>query len=185
MRLFARPGRKTAIAAALASAALFALGAAWAGEPEGDASAGCAQHKWPLAHEAALLSKLAAPALSGFDAEWSADKADAFAVALEPSGEAPFIIPPERKAGGDTYSGVVRLSGVKAGVYQITLSDAAWIDVVQDGRFASTQGFSGAPGCPARKSVRFVLKDGEATLQLSGAGVKEIGVIVSALPASD
>ena len=45
-------------------------------------------------------------------------------------------------------AGFVRLSGLaKPGTYWITLSEAAWIDVIQDGAARKATAHSGATGC--------------------------------------
>jgi hypothetical protein len=65
------------------------------------------------------------------------------------------------------------------GELQISLSDEAWIDVVQDGKAVKLAGFSGMKTCPGiRKSVRFKLAAGPATIQLSGAKKETLKVAV-------
>jgi hypothetical protein len=52
----------------------------------------------------------------------------------------------------------------------VTLSDEAWIDILQNGAFAKSVEHSGVKGCEGlRKSVRFAFEKGPLTLQLSGA----------------
>ncbi|MDX8479399.1 hypothetical protein RFN28_13045 [Mesorhizobium sp. VK24D] len=65
------------------------------------------------------------------------------------------------------------------GELQFSLSDEAWIDVVQDGHAVKSAGFSGVKTCPGiRKSVRFKLSAGPATVQLSGAKKADLKVAV-------
>ncbi len=53
---------------------------------------------------------------------------------------------------------------------QVTLSDDAWIDVVQDGKETRSASHVGLHGCPdLRKSVRFELKAAPAKVQIRGA----------------
>jgi hypothetical protein len=68
------------------------------------------------------------------------------------------------------------------GTYQVTLSDEAWIDVIQDGKFLRSIGSSGRSDCPGvRKSVRFELKPEPFVLQLSGVILETIVVAISAM----
>jgi hypothetical protein len=70
----------------------------------------------------------------------------------------------------------------QAGVYQVTLSDEAWIDVIQDGHFLPSKAHSGKKGCPGmRKSVRFDFQAAPIVLQLSDVSTDTINVAV--LPA--
>ena len=68
----------------------------------------------------------------------------------------------------------------KAGVYEITLSDEAWVDVVQNGARVKSSDFSGQKNCPGvRKSVRFTLASGAATVQISNAASASIQVAIA------
>ena len=67
-----------------------------------------------------------------------------------------------------------------AGVYKISLSEAGWIDVVQDGAFVKSAGFSGVLDCAGiRKSVKFPLKAEPFTIEVSGVEASELSLIVS------
>jgi len=73
---------------------------------------------------------------------------------------------------------MLTIKNVLGGLYQITLSDEAWIDVIQNGAALSAIDFTGAAGCPGlRKSVRFQLEAGGFVLQLSSASVN--GMLVA------
>ena len=68
----------------------------------------------------------------------------------------------------------------KAGLYQVTLSDEAWLDVVQGDALVKSTGFSGQKDCPGvRKTVRFDLKQGPATLQISNSAAQTLDVAVA------
>jgi hypothetical protein len=56
----------------------------------------------------------------------------ALVIRLQPGAQASFAMPPERKPRTEPWhGGMVRLPAlVKSGIYQITLSDDAWIDVI-------------------------------------------------------
>jgi hypothetical protein len=65
----------------------------------------------------------------------------------------------------------------------VTLSDEAWIDIVQDGAYRPSLEFSGVHGCPGlRKSVRFDFKQGPLILQLSSASAPSLKLAIRRLP---
>jgi len=155
-----------------AMAMLVSLGAA-----HGDD--GCNKFAWPLAKERAAFAATDKPTVKAGDALTTLP-ATAFVVALQPGGQAAFTLPPERKPKTPTwYGGSVSLPAPgKAGLYQVTLSDEAWVDVVQEGRYARSVGHSGRGDCPGlRKTVRFELTTAPFVVQISGAEVDRIAVV--------
>jgi hypothetical protein len=67
----------------------------------------------------------------------------------------------------------------KPGIYQITLSDDAWIDVIQNGRYARSVGSTGRSDCPGvRKSVRLDLDASPVVLQVSGVTPETIAITI-------
>ena len=101
----------------------------------------------------------------------------AFTVKLLPAGEAAFALPPERKPRSDRwFGGMLRLPALdRAGIYQVTLSEEAWIDIVQDGRYARPVGSTGRSDCPGiRKSVRLELGPSPFVAQLSAVATPVI-----------
>jgi hypothetical protein len=92
------------------------------------------------------------------------------------------ILPPERKPRTEqSFSGMVRLPAPDpAGIYEVTFSHDAWIDMVQDGRYARSVGATGRNDCPGlRKSVRFELGPTPLVLQLSGVPADAIVVAIT------
>ena len=66
------------------------------------------------------------------------------------------------------------------GRYKITLSDAGWIDVIQDGQYLKPVAFTGALDCPGlRKSVEFDIGPAPFTLQLSDVPAPTISVVLT------
>lgn len=58
--------------------------------------------------------------------------------------------------------------------------DEAWVDVVQNGGYARSIGSTGRSDCPGlRKSVRFDVASNPIVLQISGASVDFISIVVS------
>jgi hypothetical protein len=154
--------------------ALLITAPAFAQEP-----VGCDKFKWPLERERALLAT-AAPAASG--AEIS-QPLTAVKITLAPYADAHLPAAPERAPkSADSYAGFVRMSAPpKAGLYRITLSQGAWIDVIQDGHEVKSAVFSGATGCAGvRKSVKFELAAAPFVIILSGTTVHDIAVVVTA-----
>ena len=83
--------------------------------------------------------------------------------------EVKFPSPPEKPATRGWGGFLLFPSPEKPGLYQITLSDNAWIDVIQADARVPAQAHSGRPDCAAmRKSVRFELTAAPMTLQFSG-----------------
>ncbi len=62
----------------------------------------------------------------------------------------------------------------------MTVSDVAWIDVVQDGGLQKSSAFSGVLGCPGvRKSVIFTLSSDPFTVEISGVNAPSIRLAVT------
>ena len=145
--------------------------------PPAFADDACAAFKWPLSREQSWFRDPHPAIASGA----SLAKADGAAtIRLRPVGEITFAVPPDHKPAAGTYAAVIAVPAVdQGGLYQITLSDEAWIDVVQDGAPRKSVDFSGKTGCPGlRKSVRFDLAAAPITIQVSGAKAEAIELAV-------
>jgi hypothetical protein len=157
------------IAAALAVAA-----PALAQEP-----VGCDKFKWPLERERALLAS-PTPMRSG--ATMPQPVGTAVSIALVPNADAKLPVPPSRppKAAGG-YAGFINAAAVpNAGTYRVTLSAAAWIDVLQNGHTLQSTAFSGASGCAGIvKSVKFELVAAPFTVELSGATAAALTFVIT------
>jgi hypothetical protein len=165
--------RRISLAALALLIATPAWSPTWAQEPSG-----CDKFKWPLDKERAMLSH-AAPIASG--GELPATLTAAVKVALLPVADAKLPVAPSRGPKPDTYAGFVRITApVKAGSYKVTITDNAWVEVVQDGQNLKTGAFSGVHGCEGlRKSVKFDLTAAPFIVTLSNMTAKEIGVVVT------
>ena len=151
-----------------------ATSAARADEPKG-----CDAFKWPLKPEAVQLqapTKAVAPTDGTAKANGTA-----YDLTLVPLAQAGLPQPPEHKPkmGGST-AGYVRFAApATAGPYQVAVSQAAWIDIVQDGRYVKPSAFSGATDCPGvRKSIRFDLAPGPFLIQISGTTAPSLAMLV-------
>jgi hypothetical protein len=137
---------------------------------------GCGKFAWPLTREQALFASADKPAMKAGETLAAIPKT-AFVLHLQSGAEAAFAMPPERKPTLERwFGGAIQFPALeKPGIYQVTLSDEAWIDVVQDGRYARSVGSTGRSDCPGlRKSVRLDLGPSPFVLQLSGVSSDEI-----------
>jgi hypothetical protein len=156
-------------------AALILIGSLIAVAP---AHADCAHFKWSVAREVGWFkgTPTPLPAESG-----QADSGVAYALTLAKNVKLPY--PPERAPGKDTYAAVIKAPKLEAGVYQITLSGEAWIDVAENDALVKSSDFSGQKDCPGvRKTVRFNLAAGPATIQISNAAAEALNFAISPSP---
>ncbi|MDX8459422.1 hypothetical protein [Mesorhizobium humile] len=138
------------------------------------AGTGCDAFKWPVEREQALFPEATA-AQSG--ATLTVGQAVDFS--LEAADTVSFEVPPERAPAAGTFGATANVTVPPEGELQVSLSDEAWIDVVQDGKSVKSAAFSGVKSCPGiRKSVRFKLAGGAAIIQLSGAKKADLKVAV-------
>jgi hypothetical protein len=145
--------------------ALLLLGAApaWAAEEP----SGCDKFKWPIDRErAALTAADRAKLASG--SELTTLPSTGITLALTAPADAKLPTPPER-------------APKEAGLYTISLSAGAWVDVVQDGHFLKPKAFSGATDCDGiRKTMKYELSASPFVLQVSG--IKEDSISIAILP---
>lgn len=142
---------------------------------------GCDSFDFPVATELQWMQRADTEAVAS-DVKLAALPAKAMAVTLKPVAEVTYALPPEGKAksGEPTFGAVIALAGVPTpGLYQVSLSAKGWIDVVQNGAALKAIAHSGKSDCEAlRKSVRFDIKDGPVTLQVSGVSAPTIKVTI-------
>jgi len=143
--------------------------------------AGCGKFAWSLTHEQTLFAATDKRQVAA-GAELAAIPAAAIVLGLQPATQARFVLPPERKPKTQSwFGGALRLPALeKAGSYQVTLSEEAWIDIVQDGLYARSIGSTGRSDCTGlRKSVRFELSAAPFVVQLSGVAAQTVIVAIS------
>ncbi len=159
----------------LASLAPVLFGAALAAEEP----SGCDKFKWNIDHaRAALMAPERAKLASG--GELAAVPSTGIILALRPPTEAELPSPPERAPKEGTFAGFTSVKAApKAGIYTISLSAGAWVDVVQDGHFLKPKGFSGATDCEGiRKTMKYELGAAPFVLQISGAREDSISIVI-------
>ncbi|QDP22557.2 hypothetical protein [Bradyrhizobium cosmicum] len=162
--------RALAILAALSLGVTSALAAE---EPSG-----CDKFKWPIARErAALTAPDRARLASG--SEQAAMPSSAITLGLVATTEAKLPTPPERAPKDGTFAGFISVRTAKAGLYTISLSGGAWVDVVQDGHVLKPVAFSGATDCDGiRKTMKYQLSAQPFVLQISGAGDNLVSIAI-------
>jgi len=142
---------------------------------------GCEKFAWSLSRERAWFAAADKPSVAAGDS-LTAIPNGAFTLSLRPGSEATFELPPEKKPRSDRwFGGIVRLPALReAGIYQVTVSDEVWIDVIQDNRYARSVGSTGRSDCPGlRKSVRLELGVAPFVLQLSAVTMPTIVIGIS------
>ena len=159
--------------------ALVLLGAvpAWAAEEP----SGCDKFKWNIDHErAALTAPDRMKLVSG--GELAALPSTGMTLDLSPPAEAKLPTPPERAPKEGTFAGFTSFkTPPKAGIYTVSLSAGAWVDVVQDGHPLKPKAFSGATDCDGiRKTMKYEISASPFVLQVTG--VKDSSVSVAILP---
>ena len=141
---------------------------------------GCEKFAWSLSRERAAFAATDKTTIAAGET-LAALPAGALVIRLQPGTQASFAMPPERKPRTEQWhGGMVQFPALpKPGIYQITLSDEAWIDVIQNGRYARSVGSTGRSDCPGvRKSVRLDLDAGTLVLQVSGVSQDTIAVTI-------
>jgi len=80
----------------------------------------------------------------------------------------------------NSFSGWFKIDAIaKPGLYQITIPDHSWIDVVQNDDLVQSTAFSGDPECKTlRKSVQFELGSGPVIVQIGGSAEKTMKLTV-------
>jgi hypothetical protein len=161
----------------LAATLISATSALAAEEPSG-----CDKFKWPIERDRAALTAPDRAKLSSGD-EQTALPSSAMTLALVAPQEAKLPTPPERAPKDGTFAGYTSFkSAPKAGLYTISLSAGAWVDVVQDGHFLKPVAFSGATDCDGiRKTMKYELSAQPFVLQVSGARDNSLSIAI--LPA--
>ena len=142
---------------------------------------GCDKFKWNIDHaRAALTASDRAKLNSG--GEVAAVPSTGMILSLVKPAEAKLPTPPERAPKDGTFAGFANFkTAPKAGLYTVSLSAGAWVDVSQDGHFLKPKAFSGATDCNGiRKTMKYELSASPFVLQVSGA--KEDSISIAILP---
>ncbi len=140
---------------------------------------GCGGFKWSIEGDRAALVRADKPSLpNGGAVVYGA----ATTLELQPFPAAGLPKAPERapKYPSDFAGHFLLAAPAKPGVYRLTMSSGAWVDVLDGGTYLHPVGSSGAKDCEgARKSVKFDLPARPLALQFSGVPRDRISVIIS------
>ncbi|MBR1130322.1 hypothetical protein [Bradyrhizobium iriomotense] len=159
----------------LAALLLSATSALAAEEPSG-----CDKFKWPIERERAALTAPDRTRLAS-GSEQAAVPGSAITLGLVAPSEAKLPTPPERAPKDGSFAGFTSIKAPKAGLYTISLSAGAWVDVVQDGHFLKPVAFSGATDCDGiRKTMKYELSAQPLVLQVSGAKDNALSIAILA-----
>src|ERR1700743_1696610 len=163
--------RKLLLTAVLA----FAAAPVWAAEEP----SGCDKFKWPIDHERAVLTAPDRITLAS-GGNVAAVPSTGITLSLVSPADAKMPSPPERAPKDGTMAGFANFKGApKAGIYTISLSAGAWVDVVQDGHFLKPKAFSGATDCDGiRKTMKYELTASPFVLQVSGAHENSLSIAI-------
>jgi hypothetical protein len=165
-------GRTVVAACGLLWAAL--AGPVLAAEP-----AGCDKFAWDVSVDRQALAGAGKPSLQS-GGTLPAFSGAAAILHLQPVAEVRFVQAPERAPKNPVArAGILQAEVPAAGLYRISLSTGAWLDVIQNGGFIKPEAFSGATACEGlRKSVKFRLGAGAVSLQLSDVTAETIGISI-------
>jgi hypothetical protein len=156
---------------------LLSVARVWAAEEP----SGCDKFKWNIDHARAALTATDRAKL-GSGSELPALPSTGVILNMVAPADARLPTPPERAPKDGTFAGFASIkTAPKAGVYTVSLSSGAWVDVVQDGHFLKPKAFSGATDCDGiRKTMKYELSASPFVLQISGA--KENSISIAILP---
>ena len=142
---------------------------------------GCDKFKWNIDHaRAALTASDQAKLNSGSNV--AAIPSTGMILSLVKPTDAKLPTPPERAPKAGTFSGFANFkTAPKAGIYTVSLSAGAWVDVSQNGHFLKPKAFSGATDCDGiRKTMKYELSARPFVLQVTGA--REDSISIAILP---
>lgn len=95
-----------------------------------------------------------------------------------------YAVRPEKPGGSVSYGGVFAFTLATPGRYRIALGSGAWIDVLANGKPATSVAHGHGPACTGiRKMVDFDLAAGRYVLQVAGNGAATLPLMVTKLPA--
>jgi hypothetical protein len=144
-----------------------------------EAPSGCDKFKWGIERERAALTAPDRVELAS-GGQLAAPPSTGISLSLRSPAEVNLPSPPERAPKDGTFAGFAKFPPVpKAGSYTVSLSNGAWLDLVQDGHFLKPTAFSGATDCDGiRKTVKFDLSATPFVLQISGARENSLSIAI-------
>jgi hypothetical protein len=167
--------RSTSLARCAAAVALASVLGLTAVSPtaRADEAGACEGFAWPLDTERSAFANATIREVES-GAKLSAADAQAFLLKLKPEADVQLVAPASgmsKAQAASPHAGVVTVEGgTGARTVQVTISDEAWIDVIQNGAVLTSTAHTGKKGCAElRKSVQFKVGPGDFSVQLTGA----------------
>ena len=147
----------------------------------GPAAAACDDPAWDTT---AVLAQLAAAVPPAETRPLDRGAATGLAIDLVPVADVQFAVPPERgPRNPDPRGAVLHFDAGAGGTYRVALSERAWIDVVQDGKYLAPVAFVDFTDCAdLHKIVAFDVAAGPFTLQLSDATAPSLALVLTRAP---
>ena len=145
---------------------------------------GCSGFAFDVSRELALFAGSAADVTAGTSTPKAAmlEPGKLYRVMLNPQQATRFAVQPgKRTAPEGLHAGILQLAPSAAATLRVSLSEAAWIDVVSDGNVLESSRHTGSHDCALlRKSVEFAVKPGTpVSIQLSGSSEQSVKIVVS------
>lgn len=104
-------------------------------------------------------------------------------LALLPTPEVGYAVPPEKLGEDLSFGGVFTVTITAPGTYRVALGARGWIDVVSDGSTIASSAHGHGPECTGiRKMVDFALVPGTYTIQIAGNPEPGTTMLVARLP---
>lgn len=144
----------------------------------------CGGFKWPVDTEFAWMKAQDTQAVS-VGGKLAEVPAKAIELKLDLTSAVKFPVAPgikKQAMAPNSHSGWFTIEKIATpGLYQVSLSQHAWIDIVQNGELIQSTAFTGSKGCKALgKSVRFEIGVGPAVVQVGGVDGDTVKVTIRA-----
>lgn len=125
-------------------------------------------------------SSCAAPKALQFD---NLAPGKAVSLTLLPTPKVTYPLRPEKPGGTVSFGGLLRFTVAEEGIWRVALSSGAWVDVVKDGKAATSVAHGRGPDCSGiRKMVDYRLAPGTYTLQVAANGSDSMTLMVARQP---
>lgn len=104
-------------------------------------------------------------------------------LALLPTPKVAYPVRPAKPGGSVSHGGLASFTVKEAGTWRVALGSGAWVDVISDGKAATSTAHGHGPDCSGiRKMVDYDLKPGRYTLQIAANGEDKLTLLVTRLP---
>jgi hypothetical protein len=102
---------------------------------------------------------------------------------LHHTREVTYVVEPGKPGGSVAYGGILAVKIDEAGLYQVSLSSGAWIDLVLGASKIASTAHGHGPECSSiRKAVAFPLKPGDYIVQISANAAPTLDIMISRKP---